>query len=236
MPVIWHSAVKCKSEFIELRVSEVGLLRHSTPIRQNHNPKPETRNSLESFINILTLILISSVKFVFGPSFAYLNQKYDFTWLETNIYSIIGGMIGVTIFLHISEWLIRMWDKVRKYYFVNKAKRKNNPVFSEPVADTEEQIEIHYQYIGQNVVPPKKIFSRQSRRVVKIWKKYGLFGIAALTPVIFSIPIGTFFMSRYEKNRNKIFWYMFVSITTWSLLLTSFFQLTEVRSLHEILK
>ena len=54
---------------------------------------------MESFLKILTLILISSVKFAFGPSFAYLNEKYDFTWLETNIYAIMGGMMGVIIFM-----------------------------------------------------------------------------------------------------------------------------------------
>ena len=175
------------------------------------------------------------MKFAFGPSFAYLNQRYDFTWLETNIYSIIGGMIGVTVFIHISEWFIRIWDKLRRYNFVRKAKKKHRQLFSDPVTDTEQQIEIHYQYVDHHV-PPKKIFSRQTRRVVKIWKKYGLFGIAALTPVIFSIPIGTFFMSRYEKNRNKIFLYMFVSITIWSLLLTTFFHLTQLKSIQEIFR
>jgi len=186
---------------------------------------------LEDFLKILTLILISSVKFAFGPSFAYLNQKYDFTWLETNIYAIIGGMIGVTIFMHISEWLVRMWDKVRNYYF--RRKKKRTAMFSEPVADTEEKLEINYQYIEHDV-PPKKIFSRRSRRMVKIWRQYGLMGLAALTPVIFSIPLGTFFMVRLEKNKNKIFLYMFVSITCWSLIITTFFQLTHVRTLHEL--
>ena len=72
---------------------------------------------MEEFIQILTVILISSVKFAFGPSFAYLNYKYEFTWLETNIFCIIGGMIGVTIFMHISDWLVEMWHKVKVYFF-----------------------------------------------------------------------------------------------------------------------
>jgi hypothetical protein len=190
---------------------------------------------LEGFLKILTLILISSVKFSFGPSFAYLNENYDFTWLETNVYAIMGGMIGVTIFMHISEWLIKSWEKVRTFYFMNKKRKKKPELFSEPVADVDEKVEIHYQYIESHV-PPRKIFSRRSRRVVRIWKKYGLFGLAALTPVIFSIPIGTFFMSKYEKNRNKIFLYMFVSITAWSLIITSIFQLTHMRSLNELIR
>jgi hypothetical protein len=196
----------------------------------NYNPC----NSLEEFLKILTLILISSVKFAFGPSFAYLNQSYDFTWFETNIYAIMGGMIGVTIFMHLSDWLIKLWDRFRKYYF-SKKKKQRVEVFSEPVADTDEKVEIHYEYI-ENPVPPKKIFSKRSRRMVKIWKRYGLVGLAALTPVIFSIPIGTFFMTRLEKNKNRIFFFMFISITCWSLFITTLLHLTHVRSLHEIIK
>jgi hypothetical protein len=86
------------------------------------------------------------------------------------------------------------------------------------------------------MVPQKKIFSARTRRMVRIWKKYGLMGLAALTPVIFSIPIGTFFMTRLEKNKKKIIFYMFISITCWSLIITTFFQLTHVRTLHEIIK
>lgn len=192
---------------------------------------------MEEFLKILTLILISSVKFAFGPSFAYLNQNYDFTWFETNIYAIIGGMIGVTIFMHISDWLMMMWDRLREYYFkkIHKRKKKQPELFSDPVADVPEHLEIHYQYIEKSA-PPKKIFSRRSRRMVRIWKSYGLLGLAALTPVLFSIPIGTFFMVRLEKNRSKIILYMFISITCWSLIITTFFQLTHVRTLHEILK
>ncbi len=187
---------------------------------------------MEGFLKILTLILISSVKFAFGPSFAYLNEKYDFTWLETNIYAIMGGMMGVVIFMHISDWLITVWEKARELIF--KRKRRRNQMFSPPVADTPELLEIHYNYV-ESMVPQKKIFTSRTRKIVRIWRQYGLMGLAALTPVLFSIPLGTFFMSRLEKNKKKIVFYMFVSITCWSLLITTFFQLTHVRTLHEIL-
>ncbi|HQW00534.1 MAG: hypothetical protein KBF92_09525 [Bacteroidia bacterium] len=188
---------------------------------------------MEAFLKILTLILISSVKFAFGPSFAYLNEQYDFTWLETNIYAIMGGMMGVTIFMHVSDWLISMWDKVREMIF--KRKRRRNSMFSPPVADTPELLEIHYNYV-ESMVPEKKIFTPRTRKIVKIWRKYGLIGLAALTPIMLSIPVGTFFMTRLEKNKKKIIFYMFVSITSWSLLITTIFQLAHVRTLHEILQ
>jgi hypothetical protein len=168
-----------------------------------------------------------------GPPLVYFNEKYNFTWFETNVYAIIGGMMGVIIFMHISEWLIEAWQSVRKYFFRRKMRRRPE-LFSPPVADTEEAIKIHYQYI-ENSQPYRKIFTPQSRRVIKIWRKFGIIGLAALTPVLFSIPIGTFFMTRFEKSRRRIIFYMFVSITSWSLLLTTIFELMHVRSIHDII-
>ena len=162
-----------------------------------------------------------------------MNEEYDFTWFETNIYAIMGGMIGVIIFMHLSDWLMKMWDKLRNYLF--RKKNRMHDMFSAPVADTSELLDIRYQYVDRQI-SPKKIFTRRSRRMVKFWKRYGLVGLAALTPVIFSIPIGTFFMVRLEKNKNKIILFMFISITCWSLLITTFFQLTHVRTLQEIIK
>ena len=179
-------------------------------------------------------MLVSSVKFAVGPPLAYLNHKYDFTWLETNLYSIAGGMIGTVVFIYFSEWLIEAWHRVKHYFGKRKRRRQ---VFSQPVTDTETQIEIHYQYVERGMPPrQKKIFSPRSRRMVRIWKKYGLIGMAALTPMLFSIPVGTFFMTRMEKNKKRILLYMFISVTSWSLLLTTVFELLHVRSLHEIIR
>lgn len=187
---------------------------------------------MDEFLKILSLILISSVKFAVGPPLVYFNERYDFTWFETNLYAIIGGMIGVIVFMHVSEWLIELWDRVRFYFFRKKERR--NALFSQPVADIEGNIEIHYKYVEKSM-PSRKIFTRRNRRMVQIWRKYGLIGLAVLTPVLFSIPIGTFFMTRLEKNKKRIIFYMFISVTCWSILLTSIFEIFHVRSLHEIL-
>lgn len=149
------------------------------------------------------------------------------------MYSILGGMIGVIIFMHFSEWLIELWDRIRLYFF--KRKQRKDELFSPPVADTDEKIEIRYQYVEKSL-PARKIFTPRNRRMVKLWRNYGLIGLAALTPILFSIPLGTFFMTRLEKNNRKIIFYMFVSITSWSLLMTTMFELLHVRSINEIIK
>lgn len=185
---------------------------------------------MEELIRIVTLILISSVKFAFGPSFAYLN-KIEFSWTEANIYSIFGGMLGVFVFMYFSDWLMMIWHNVRTYFFRRKKRRE---LFSRPIADIEGDLEIHYEYVSK-LEAPKKIFTKRTRRMVRIWKRYGLVGIAALTPIIFSIPIGTFFMSRMEKNKKRILLYMFVSISIWSLLLTTLLYISNAKSMHEML-
>ncbi|MBP6335212.1 MAG: hypothetical protein KA444_07035 [Bacteroidia bacterium] len=187
---------------------------------------------MDELLKILSLVLISSVKFAAGPPLAYLNESYDFTWVETNIYAIIGGLIGVIIFMHVSDWLIALWDRIRLYFFRRRERR--NTLFSKPVADVEGNLEIHYKYVEKSM-PTRKIFTKRNRRMVQIWKKYGLIGLAALTPVIFSIPVGTFFMTRLEKNKKRIIFYMFISITAWSVLLTTIFEIFHVRTLQEIL-
>ena len=189
---------------------------------------------MDHFLKALTLILISSVKFVAGPPLVYLREQYDFTWLETNIYAIIGGMIGVIVFMHVSDWVYELWHSIRDYFW--KKKQKREEFFSPPKADTDEELEINYSYVEKPLQRPRRIFSSRSRKMVRLWRKYGLMGMAAVTPMIFSIPLGIFFMTRFEKNKRKIILYMFISITTWSLILTSAFELLHVRNIQEIIK
>ena len=173
------------------------------------------------------------MKFAFGPSFVYLNENYDFTFFETNVFAIFGGMLGVWFFLYLSKWILRLYRKIRAYYF-HVFKRKKQ-IFSDLVVDIDAPIEVRYDYVLSNR-PKKRVFTTRNRRIIKIWQSYGLVGLAALTPIIFSIPIGTFIMARFESNNKKILWYMLISITCWSLLLTSIFEFTHIRNIPEIVK
>jgi hypothetical protein len=187
---------------------------------------------MEQLLKILSIILFSSVKFALGPSFVYFNENYQFTFLQTNLYTIIGGMLGVTFFMYFSEWIIKIYRWVKRVY--RKSVKKGKEIFSRPVADVEGNVEIHYDYIEESR-PKKRVFTRRNRRIVRIWKSYGLIGLAALTPILFSIPIGTFIITRLEHNHKKILLYMLVSVTCWSLLLTTVFELFHVRNIPEII-
>jgi hypothetical protein len=182
------------------------------------------------FWKIIQVILISSVKFVAGPPFAYFDQRYDFSFFETVIYCIIGGMLGVTLFTFFSEQITRVWHFLKRIF---KNIFKKNQRFSEPVADIEGNVTIRYEYIEKSA-ETKKIFTKKNRKIVTIWRKYGLIGIAFLTPVILSIPIGTIIANNLVDDKRKIFLYMFVSILFWSLFMTSLFEIFHANTVPEL--
>jgi hypothetical protein len=68
----------------------------------------------------------------------------------------------------------------------------------------------------------KKIFTRRNKIIVKVKHRYGLPGIALLTPSFLSIPIGCFIAVRYFKNKHQILIYMFGAVLFWSVFISSF--------------
>lgn len=62
-----------------------------------------------------------------------------------------------------------------------------------------------------------KKFSWRTRFLVKVKKTFGLGGIALLTPVFLSIPVGVLFSLSFTPNRRKVFWGMTASCVLWSL-------------------
>ncbi len=179
---------------------------------------------------IILVILLSSVKFVAGPAFVYYDQRYEFSFFETIFYCVLGGMLGVFFFTYFSRKIISLWQRFNQK--VKLAFSKSN-TFSNPVADVNQDLEIHYEYIEKKDVT-KKVFTKRNRSIVKIWKKYGLYGIAFLTPVILSIPIGTIIANSLVDNRKKIMLYMFVSLLFWSIAMLSIFEIFHAASLRDL--
>ena len=60
--------------------------------------------------------------------------------------------------------------------------------------------------------------NKRMRRLVRIRSKFGLIGIAALTPIILQVPVGTILAGTIEQNSKKVALYMFVSFSFYSVL------------------
>ena len=191
---------------------------------------------MRTLINYLLLVVISSVKFLGGPIVYWRTQKYGVIPLDfwmTNISIIAGGMLGVSLIIYLSDHIVPFYRKARalfeKYFIGNKQ------IFANPTVDINSPVEVHYEYVEKKTDPRRKVFTPRNRRIVKLWRRFGLIGVTALTPVLFSIPIGTFIITRLEHNHKKVLLYMFISITLWSLLLTGVFEYYHLRSIPEII-
>ena len=181
------------------------------------------------FWKIVQVILLSSVKFLAGPAFAYYNKQYEFTLLESVIYCIIGGMLGVIVFSYLSKPFFKL-----EHWLFRKFRRwKQKPrIFSKPEVDLDGNFIVNYEYVDKD--EKRKVFTKKNRRIVQIWKKYGLMGIAIVTPIFLSIPIGTIIANSLEERKKKILLYMFFSILFWSVAMITVFELLHVASIKDL--
>lgn len=66
----------------------------------------------------------------------------------------------------------------------------------------------------------RKIFSKKSRRFVRMWRKYGVKGIALATPLIFTPPVGAILVNVLGGKKRKIIQWMWISALFWGFLLS----------------
>lgn len=90
-------------------------------------------------------------------------------------------------------------------------------------------IVILFTYFGNWI--KAKIFSRffkprpdgsgkKNLKLARIWKKYGLAGVALLTPLILTPIGGTLLAVSSGSSKEKIIFYMFISASVWAIIFT----------------
>lgn len=146
---------------------------------------------LTYLIKVITVVLWSAFKFVFGFVTAL---GLGFSFIETLIYNIGGGMLGVIVYLYLWDFIIFAVRKV----FPKKPKH------------------------GIKI-------SKSRRALVKFIQKYEILGIAILTPILLSVPVGTLLAATFEDNKWKIKRYMFFSFLGWFLLLYGIYAMFGIR-------
>jgi uncharacterized membrane protein len=146
---------------------------------------------MDSRWEIISVFLLSTVKFVFGG--IPLALAFGFPFFKVVTITTLGGFTGVIFFVFLSDKLIAS---------VKKIKDKNQ--------------------IKDLRLSTKKIFTKKNKIIIKVKHRFGLLGIAILTPFLISIPLGCYIAVRYFKNKQKILIYMFSSVLFLSIFLSSF--------------
>lgn len=68
----------------------------------------------------------------------------------------------------------------------------------------------------------RKINYARNKRYLEYVKKYGMWGIIVLTPVLLSIPVGNIIGARYFRRTRYFVVWMVLSVIGWTLLLALF--------------
>ncbi|MEI7596585.1 MAG: hypothetical protein WCK02_12610 [Bacteroidota bacterium] len=148
-----------------------------------------------SLTKVLQVILTGSLKFFVAPFLAF---NFNFSFIQIFITVAIGGILGVISFYILSEWLVEVFAKANPkiQFFIDKFRKKPRK--------------------------PRKIFTKRNRLIVKTIKNYGLLGLVVLTPIFFTIPLGTFLTFRYFHHKENVLLYLSYSVIAWAFVLSGF--------------
>lgn len=64
---------------------------------------------------------------------------------------------------------------------------------------------------------PKK-FTKQTRNIIRVWQKFGVWGIAALTPILLTPIGGTVILTSFGIPKKRIILTMLVSALIWAFI------------------
>lgn len=145
-------------------------------------------------IPIILTILSSTIKF--AMTFPLAVMQFNFGFFETILWTNVGGIIGIYFFAFLSERVIAWWNRTFRKKRLASGKKNRE----------------------------KKIFTKNNRRIIRIKQRYGLIGIAATTPFLLSIPVGTFLVVRYYRSSKFKFTCLITSNLVWSAIYTAFYM------------
>ena len=152
-------------------------------------------------IKQLSILLISAVKFLFAMPASYL---LGYSYIHTFLNILAGGLIGVLFFYFAGKAVLHFFRVhfpliLRALYQITGLGRSNKREIRKAV----------------------QFNSRRNRRIIQIRNRFGYPGLIILTPVVFSIPIGTFLGVKYFSGRKNLLLMLSLSVFAWSAFLAS---------------
>lgn len=141
-----------------------------------------------------TVILTSAVKLLFASPVSY---AFGHTLLQTIVLVAIGGCLGVLVFFFSARFVLGAF---RRRYLRRVASR------------------------AARGLPPKPIFTRTNRGIIRVKQGYGFWGIAAVGPPIISIPIAAVLAAKYFKHDRRTLPTMLFAVIAWAFVLGGVFS------------
>lgn len=155
----------------------------------------------------ISILLLSAVKLMVAIP---LSTLLGYSYLQTFLNTAAGGILGVLFFFFLSKSLLKAYQSLKPLLAGLIIRLRRNSGFSRP---------------AKRKVAHRRIFTKRNRLIIKIRSRYGMPGIIILTPVILSIPLGTFLAIKYYSSRKNLLAWLSLSVILWSAVISSFIEL-----------
>lgn len=86
---------------------------------------------------------------------------------------------------------------------------------------------LYLRYLERNNKQPRK-FTRMNRWIVRIKQRFGLYGLALITPPLISVPIGAVIAATIYKDKRRVMLFLILGVIFWSFLGAAIGPLVEL--------
>lgn len=137
-------------------------------------------------------LLLSMVKFLFTP---FGGPAAGLSYFETYLSCTIGALLSSTIFYFLAEYFLRK-SLENKIKLIKKA-----------------------EATGKEIKHKKK-FTPTNKKIIRLKKSLGVFGITFLGPLLLSIPVGTIIVAKFFGKQRFTYPLLLLSILINGLITT----------------
>lgn len=162
---------------------------------------------MEYILKLLNVSFVASIKYFWSTPYAFI---LNLNVLETFLSIEIGGIIGFLLYYYFFRFLLKeltlLWPVVYNF----------TPALFKV------RFELWRARRRQKLLTRRK-FTYMNKFIVRIRKRYGMWGIIVLSPVILSIPFGALLGTKYFPHRQGFIPYMILSISIWGVISVALF-------------
>jgi hypothetical protein len=143
---------------------------------------------MQELLEILTVIAVGGLKMMVAAGFG---AGFGFTFFKTFLFTSIGGCMGVLVFYRLSDWLM---ERSRLQWLKRRA-----------------------ESLLQGGRPLKPVFTKRNRWLIRLKHVSGYLGVAALTPLVLTIPVGSILAARFFHHDRRTVPALLVSVVLQAL-------------------
>ena len=163
---------------------------------------------MEYILKLLSVFLVASIKYFWATPYSFgmrLNEWETILFMET------GGILGFLFFYYFFGFLFKelklLWPIV--YHFT--------PVIFKV------RFEMWLNRHRLQRMYARK-FTKRNKLIIRMRRRYGMWGLVILSPVILSIPVGALLGNKYFRHNHHFIPYMLLSIVIWGIVSVAFFS------------